>query len=562
MRLALTRFRPRLLDCLANYDRRAFSADLVAGITVGIVALPLAMAFAIASGVKPEAGIFTAIIGGFIIAALGGSRVQIGGPAGAYIVIIYGIVAQYGLANLLIATVLAGVILFIMGLIGLGSLVRFIPVGIVVGFTNGIAVLIALSQVKDFLGLSIASMPADFVGVLKAIYLAIHTISWPTVALSITSLAVILAWPKIGKTLSARRQLEPTASGRIAVMTRLPGTIIALVLATIAVGVFQLPVDTIGSRFGGIPQTLPAFALPAFSWDAMRQLVAPTITLALLGAIESLLCARVADNMIDDRHDPNQELMAQGIANMVTPFFGGIPATGTIARTSTNVRAGARTPIAGIIHAITLLAIILVAAPLAVHVPLATLAAILMFVAWNMGEWREFARLRQFSNNYRVVMLSTFTLTVVLDLSVAVEVGLVLASLFFIFRIASVTSVMRIEDPTVPADVAAYRVFGSLFFGAVDKLEALTTHGMSGSRAVILDVHQVINIDTTGLDALEGLRRTLGKRDIRLIIAGLNPQPESLLRRGGFMARLAADDIQPDFAAAIAHITKAHVDTA
>src|SRR5262245_41155513 len=406
--MALHAFRPRLLEALKGYDRHALAADVGAGITVGVIALPLAMAFAIASGLTPEAGLFTAIIAGFLISALGGSRVQIGGPAGAFIVVVYSIVQQHGLGNLLVSTAMAGVLLFVMGLTRMGSLIRYVPVAIVIGFTNGIAVLIALSQVREILGLQIERMPADFIGAARAIGGALDTINPVALGVGLASLALIILWPSAGR------------------LGRLPSTLVVLLLATLVTALFKLSVETIGSRFGGIPGSLPPLALPDLSWENARNLVGPAVTIALLGAIESLLCARVADSMIDDRHDPNQELMAQGVANFVTPFFGGMPATGTIARTTANVRSGARTPVAGIVHALVLLAIALLAAPLAVHVPLTALAAILLFVAWNMGEWGEFARLRQFSGQYRTVMVATFLLTIVVDLTVAVQIGLVL----------------------------------------------------------------------------------------------------------------------------------------
>ena len=556
--LPLHPFRPRLLDCLKGYDRATLSADVVAGVTVGVVALPLAMAFAIGSGVKPEAGLFTAIIAGFLISLLGGSRVQIGGPAGAFIVIVYGIVQQYGLANLMVSTVMAGVLLFVMGLTRIGSLVRFIPVAIIIGFTNGIAILIALSQVKDFLGLKIAKLPADFFHSTRAIFDALDTIDPATVALGLATLAVIIAWPRFGDLVDARG--SGALPGRVGMMTRLPGTIVALMLATAATAVFSLPVDTIGSRFGGIPTGLPHFQLPDLTWEAARHLVAPTLTIALLGAVESLMCARIADGMIDDRHDPNQELMAQGVANFVTPFFGGIPATGTIARTTTNVRAGGKTPIAGVVHALTLLVIVVAAAPLAKFVPLAALAAILLFVAWNMGEWREFPRLLQFSLQYRTVMLSTFLLTVIVDLTVAIEIGLVLAALFFIFRVSSLTTIEPVapaslpEGVTVPGGAVAYRIFGSLFFGAVGKLEMLIEPESAAleSRVLVLDLHKVINIDTTGLDMLDVLRKTLAKRNCTLVLCDANDQPLSLIRRSGFLSKLGEDNLQPDLIAALA----------
>ncbi len=564
------RFRPRLFDCLKGYNGEQFTADLGAGLTVGLVALPLAMAFAIASGLKPEAGLFTAIIAGFLISALGGSRVQIGGPAGAFIVIVYGIVQTHGLANLFIATMMAGVLLFVMGLTGLGSLIRFIPIAIVIGFTNGIAVLIALSQVKDFLGLDIASMPADFFSQLAVLWRHSGTADFPTIALSFSSLGLIILWPRIAALLG--RKAGTGLTGRARLVSRLPGTVVALVLATLTAWLLELhvEVETIGSRFGGIPQTLPSFALPEFNWQSARNLFGPTITIALLGAIESLLCARVADAAINDRHDPNQELMAQGVANFVSPLFGGMPATGTIARTTTNIRAGARTPIAGIVHALVLLVIVLVAAPLAAHIPLAALAAVLMFVAWNMGEWREFARLRQFSLVYRTIMLSTFALTVIIDLSVAVEVGLVLASLFFIYRVSDITRIEPINltqhagggallETDAPAEagksgagqIIAYKLFGALFFGAVGKIEALLDEKRDRVAVLILEMHQVINLDSTGLDAIESLHRVLREEGSQLVLAGLTPQPISLIHRSGFIRDIGEANLVPDLQAAL-----------
>ncbi len=551
-------FRPRLLDCLGRYDRHTFAADLVAGLTVGVIALPLAMAFAIASGVKPEAGLFTAIIAGFMISALGGSRYQIGGPAGAFIVVVYGIIQQYGLANLLVSTAMAGVLLFIMGLTRIGSFVRLVPVPIIIGFTNGIAVLIMLSQVRDFLGLQTGTMPADFFGQTRAIVASLDTLSPPTLALGLASLAALAAWPRLGTFLANPRNTG-AGEARSNFVARLPAAIVVLVLATAATALLQLPVETIGSRFGGIPGTLPAFALPDFSWAAVRNLVGPTLTLALLGAIESLLCARIADGLTEDRHDPNQELMAQGIANVVTPFFGGIPATGTIARTTANVRTGARTPIAGMVHALTLLVIVLAAAPLAQHVPLTALAVILLFVAWNMGEWREFQRLAQLTVPYSTVMVTTFVLTVVVDLTVAVEIGLVLAALFFMYRISSLTTIVKVENSALPEElelpqgVVAYRILGSLFFGAVGRLEMLieSSSGEAQPRVMILDLHKVIHTDTTGIDALDVIRRSLARRGSRLVICDVNQQPLSLMSRSGFIDKLGERNLQPHLPAAI-----------
>jgi SulP family sulfate permease len=546
----LHRFRPRLLDDLRGYDRRRFAADLGAGLTVGIVALPLAMAFAIASGLPPQAGLFTAIIAGFLISALGGSSVQIGGPAGAFIVIVYGIVERYGLANLLIATMLAGVLLILMGLFRVGGLVRYVPVTIVIGFTNGIAVLIALSQVKDLLGLSIDRLPADFFAQIGM--LARHLDSFNPAAFSIGLLSFggLLLWSRLWR--GAESLNRGSHAGRTQrLLARVPGPIVVLVSTTLATVLLHLPVETIGSRFGGIPQSLPSFELPDFTWTTVKLLVFPTITIALLGAIESLLCARVADNLgTTRRHDPNQELMAQGIANLVTPFFGGIPATGTIARTVTNARAGATSPVAGIVHAATLLVVVLAAAPLAVHIPLAALAGILLFVAWNMGEWHEFARLRHFSLPYRTVLLGTFFLTVVFDLTVAIEVGLVLACAFFIYRMGTLFRVEALAAPE-PKHVIVRSLYGALFFGAVGRLEALAEALPDGTRVVVLEAHRLVALDTSGVDALAQLHRTLQRRKVTLLLCDLNEQPRSLLERSGLLAVLGEAALAPDLAIAL-----------
>jgi SulP family sulfate permease len=545
--LTFLNFRPKLVDALDGYDSTRFFHDLTAGITVAVVALPLAMAFAIASGVKPEAGIFTAIIAGFLISALGGSKVQIGGPAGAFIVIIYGIIERYGLANLLIATIFAGILLFAMGMFRLGTLIRYIPVPVVIGFTNGIAVLIALSQMKDLFGLKIDKIPGDFFAQIQTLTSHAGTTDWRTTVLACASLAVMFGWthlfaididdPKHVKRYQYRRIFRT--------LRAIPATIIVLVVGTIAVSLFHLPVATIGTRFGGIPQSLPDFTLPTFTWQLVKQLLAPTVTIALLSAIESLLCARVADNITGDRHDPNQELMAQGVANFITPFFGGIPATGTIARTVTNIRTGARSPVAGMLHAVVLLVIVLVAAPLAKNIPLASLAAILLFVAYNMGEWREFRRLRHFAVNYRILVIVTFMLTVIIDLTAAVEVGLVLACLFFMYRVSSLTRIEPIAPKLLgqplPEGVAAYAIFGSLFFGAVGKLQSVIESASLPANALILELHQLIYLDTTGLDALETLHRKLSSSGSQLILCGPNHQPLEIMRQSGFLRRLGPE---------------------
>ena len=539
----LAPFRPRLMDAVRDYSAQRFVKDASAGAAVGIVALPLAMAFAMASGLKPEAGIFTAIIAGFLISALGGSRVQIGGPAGAFIVIVYGIVERYGLANLIIATAMSGVMLFLMGLFKLGSLIRFIPVAVVIGFTNGIAVLIALSQVKDFMGMNITAMPASFFGMLSALSQHLHTINLQAVALSLLALAVIVGWQACGSKIIKEHPLTSRLSS-------VPGSIVALILTTLAVWLWDLQVDTIGSRFGGIPSNLPVFAWPDFSWETARFLLVPASTLALLGAIESLLCARVADGLIDDRHDSNQELMAQGIANLVTPFFGGMPATGTIARTMTNIKSGALTPVAGMVHALTLLVVVLVAAPLATNVPLSALAAILMFVAWNMGEWREFIHLRQYRMPYRITLVAVFLLTVVLDLTVAVEFGLLAACITFIYRISSLSraeSVNACDQPMLAEQVgrvAAYRLYGAIFFGAVQLVEVIEDN--LPSHALVLDLKNVIYVDSSGIDTFIDLARTCKKNGVRLLLSGLNHQPLDIAKRSGLLTLIAPEDLQPN----------------
>jgi SulP family sulfate permease len=541
-------FHPKLLDAFKGYNGALFSKDVLAGITVGVVALPLAMAFAIASGLKPEAGIFTAIIAGGLISLLGGSRVQIGGPAGAFIVIVYGIVDHYGIANLLLATAMSGVFLFLMGVFRLGTLIRFIPVAVIIGFTNGIAVLIALSQVKEFFGLQIAKMPAEFFQAVQTLYAAADTINPIALILSLGSLTLLIAWRTFQK--------------HLGYLSHIPGTVIAMALATIVTRIFSLPVDTIGSRFGGIPSGLPSFEWIPISWSTAQFVIAPAITLALLGAIESLLCARIADGLIHDRHESNQELMAQGVANLVSPFFGGMPATGTIARTVNNIQSGASTPLSGIIHSATLLGIVLFGAPLAKNIPLASLAAILMYVAWNMGEWKKFANLKQFRLPYRLTMLSVFALTIVLDLTVAIQIGLLLAFLTFIYRISSLSrfeTTSAVDYPELKQHegaITAFRIYGALFFGAVKILEDIEKE--LPSKVLLLDLKNVIYIDVSGMDALLELEEVCRNRGIKLMICGLVHQPYEMAVRGGLFERLADDcicsDLQHGIATAISHI--------
>ena len=563
-------FRPRLVDALADYDSRRFAADCGAGITVGIVALPLAMAFAIASGVKPEQGIVTAIIAGFLISSLGGSSVQIGGPAGAFIVIVYGIVQRYGFANLLIATVLAGVLMLALGWLKLGALVRYIPVSIVVGFTNGIAVLIAISQVKDLLGLKMEKVPADFFAQTHAIAMHVRDFNPYALGLGLACFAGLMFWARlaafpsvsIGDAAPWHQRVvlgSARATSIVRIASRIPGPIVALVTLSLLAAWLQMPVETIGTRFGGIPRALPAFVWPDFDWATVQRLFVPTVTIALLGAVESLLCARVADGMISERrHDPNQELMAQGIANIVTPFFGGIPATGTIARTVTNVRAGATSPVAGIVHAVTLIAIVLVAAPLAADVPLAVLAGVLVFVAWNMGEWHAFVRLRAFPIEYRAKLFATFLLTVMVDLTVAMEVGMATACVVFVYRMGTL---FRVEPdtlhPVTARGVITYRLYGPLFFAAVAKLEALPDELPPGTTTLVLDAHQLVSIDASGLTAFENVHRVLTRAKIRLVLVGLDEQPLAAIRKWGLDTLFGAENLFADRDSAFAELLDA-----
>ncbi|WP_415036308.1 SulP family inorganic anion transporter [Azonexus sp.] len=547
-------FRPKLLDCLHDYSRAQAGKDIGAGITVGVLALPLAMAFAIASGVSPTAGIWTGIVAGLLISLLGGSRVQIGGPTGAFIPIVYGIVVAHGFVNLLGATLLAGALLLAMGLARLGQLIRFIPVTVVIGFTNGIAVVIFLAQIKDFFGLDIAQVPAEFFERLKVLAAHAHTADLPTVSLSVACFVFLLFYNRLAQ--------------HLVFLRRAPGPLVVLIVGTLFAWLLELPVDTIGSRFGGIPQELPSFGMPAVSIHDFGKLISPALTIALLGAIESLLSARVADGQIDDRHDPNQELMAQGIANIAAPLFGGFAATGAIARTSTNARAGGRTPVAGVVHSLTLLAIVLVAAPLAAYVPLATLSAIVMVVAINMGEWHEFRELRRFSWSYRIILLVTFFMTVLFDLTVAVELGMVLACLFFIYRMSDLTRIERrvlsseqLGPQLCHADgtprVAAWQLYGALFFGAVNKLEELLDPRLGHPEIVILDMQRLIQLDTSGLEGLENLYEQLAKRRCSLLLCGLNSQPMSLLTRSGFADLLGKSSVFIDLADALSHARRA-----
>ena len=564
----LMRFRPKIVDAIKGYDSHTFIKDLSSGITVGVIALPLAIAFAIASGLKPEAGLISAVIGGFLISALGGSKVQIGGPAGAFVVIVYAIVERYGVANLILSTFLAGMLLVTMGFFKVGNLIRFIPVAIIIGFTSGIAVLIGISQIRDALGLQIDKLPSDFFSQIYAFVRYADTASLSASLTCLGTLALIILWPKITSVLG--RLWKP--------ITLVPGIIIALIVVTIVADFLDLPIETIGSRFGEIPNSIPTPQVPALDWETAKQLFAPTLTIALLGAIESLLCARVADNLSDDKHNPNQELIGQGIANIVVPFFGGLPVTGTIARTATNAKAGAKTPVSGIIHALVILLIMLIAAPFASHIPMACLAGILLYISWNMFDVAEFKRLKQFNITYKFILLGTFFLTIIFDLTVAVQVGLVLACIFFIYRISSLTQIEELELPddfhsdddlALPDEfdlrdsVKAYGIYGSLFFGAIDKVEDLidaSNPNYKVPKAMILEMHQLINIDTSGIDALKALNKSLKKLGGTLIVCAANAQPASLMARSGFIDEIGEENCLKDLPSAFLQAKKVAAD--
>jgi len=538
-------FAPKSLECLRGYNPAQFCADLTAGVTVGIVALPLAMAFAIASGVKPEAGIITAVIAGFLISALGGSRVQIGGPTGAFIIIVFGILAKYGAANLAICTMMAGVMLLALGLLRLGSAIKFIPYPLTMGFTSGIAVLIFSTQIKDFFGLPVETVPAEFFDKVRVLGAHMGSVHWPTLALAVISLLLIVFWPAKWS-------------------RRVPGSIVALVLGTALVMFLQFPVETIGSRFGGISQGLPSAVWPTLSWENIQRLFPPAFTIALLAAIESLLSAVVADGMIDDRHDSNQELIAQGIANLVCPLFGGIAATGAIARTATNVKNGGRTPVAGMVHSVTLLVILLAAAPLAKFIPLATLSAVLVVVAFNMGEWNHFKRLAHWPKSDALVFLIAFGLTVLVNLTVAVEVGMIVATVLFIKQVSETTEITTVDESSdtegsqhslvgkdIPHGVLIFRLFGAFFFGATDKLEAALTSAHREPKVLILRMRKLLTMDASGLNALEDLLENLRRKGGHLILSAPHTQPYLMMEKAGFIAELGMENVCPNIDAAL-----------
>jgi SulP family sulfate permease len=542
---------PKSILCLRDYKRRDFIADLVAGLTVGFVALPLAMAFGIASGVSPQAGIYTAVVAGFLISALGGSKTQIGGPTGAFVVIVAGIIAAHGVSGLLMVTMMAGVILVLMAVTGLGAAIRYIPRPVTIGFTNGIAVLIASTQIKDFLGLTTGQVPGNFLPRMRLVSASLPSVNWLAVAVGAGSLAVILFLPRVIK--------------------RIPGSIVALVLATLLVFVFKLPLETIGSKFGGIPTGLPHLSLPEFRSDLILPLLPAAVTVAMLAAIESLLSAVVADGMSGDKHNSNVELLAQGIANLAVPLVGGIPATGAIARTATNIRSGARSPISGIIHALTLLMILLVAAPVARFIPLATLAAILFVVSYNMSEWREVKTILRLSKADQAVWITTFTLTVLADLTVAVEIGMLLAALLYIHRVSQTTTVAAVteeyiedgrphvlQDKLLPAYVLVLRIHGPFLFGSTEKLAECTSDIDLLPQIVILRLRNMTAIDATGLHELEKLNDRLQASGRTLLLCGARMQPEQLLRQSSFLEQIGKENILPHAEAALARARDLH----
>jgi SulP family sulfate permease len=542
---------PKSIESLRGYRAADALHDLVAGVTVGLVALPLAMAFAISSGMPPQAGIYGAIVAGFLISALGGSRTQIGGPTGAFVVVVAGIVAQHGVEGLFICTFLAGLILVLLGATGLGVAVDYIPRPVVVGFTNGIAILIASTQLRDFFGLRVEHASGAFLPRLRELWEARSTGTLEALLVAVASLALVLLVPRFFR--------------------RVPGAIVALVGGTAAVAWLAVPVETIGSRFGGIPSGLPSFHVPALRLEAVPALLSPALTIAMLGAIESLMSAVVADRMTGDRHNPNVELVAQGVANLASPLVGGLPATGAIARTATNIRSGARTPIAGMIHAVTLLGVLLAAAPLAKWVPLPTLAAILLVVAYNMGDWAEIPEILKLSKGDIAVWMITVSLTVFADLSLAVQVGMILAGLLFIRKVAVTTTVEEVTDEelagsrvhvlhgrAIPEYVALFRIQGPLLFGAAEKIRDIYENMDDLPPIVIVRLRWMTAIDATGLTALRELAQRLRERRRELILCGAREQPARLMRQAEFDRQIGPENLCANIEEGLARAAALH----
>jgi SulP family sulfate permease len=541
-------FRPKLIDALKNYSGQTFFSDLGAGLIVGIVALPLSLALAIASGLKPEIGLFAAIVGGLIISALGGSRVQIGGPAGAFVPLLAPIVMKHGPEGLVVCSLMAGIILIVLGACKLGSMIKFIPFPVVTGFTSGIAIIIISTQIRDFFGLS-QKLPPDFIGKLRALTGSFEP-NWPTVALATLATLAIWFWPK--------------KIGRF-----IPGSMAVVILVTVAATVFQFHdrwgIATLGSQFGAMPRSFPSPHWPSLSLEEWRMLVPTAMTIAVLCAIESLLSAVVSDGMIDDRHDSNQELMGQGIANVAMGLFGGMPCTGVIARTATNVRHGGKTPIAGIIHALTVLLVLLVAAPLAKNIPMAALSAVLLVVSLRMGEWHQFVRLNRWPKSDVMVFLCAFTLTVAVDLPTAVGASLILASALLVRRLTETANVepdagvtqgnapaQQTTGKVIPNGVMVFRIFGAFFFGAADKLESALRRTGELPQVLILRMRDVLALDATGLDALEELLEKLRQQHKELILCGPHSQPLFALTRAGLIDKIGADNICGDMDSSLA----------
>ena len=535
---------PRSIASLKDYDGQKFASDLLAGITVGLVALPLAMAFAIASGVAPQAGLYCAIVAGFLISALGGSTTQIGGPTGAFVVVVYGIVARYGLDGLFMCTMMAGVLLVILGLTGLGTAVKYIPRPVVVGFTNGIAVIIASTQIKDFFGLKVEKVPGEFLARMEVLARNFRTLSPISTGLGVAALILILFFMRYVK--------------------RVPGYIVALFAGTALVVWLKLPVETIGTRFGGIPSGFPGIAIPRFRLDLLRPLISPAITVAMLGAIESLMTAVVSDRLSGTKHNPNVELVGQGVANIMSPLFGGLPATGAIARTATNIRSGAKTPVAGMVHALTLLGIVLFAAPLARFIPLSVLAAILFVVSYNMGEWREIPELLKLTPLEIGTWLVTFALTVFADLTVAVEAGMILAALVYIRKVTATTTVAQVTDEylregmvhilqhkEIPPYVTIFRIHGPFLFGATDKIEDIIRKIPELPPIIVLRLRNMTAIDATGLQALEELADAVHESGRGLILCGAREQPVRLMHQAEFEEHVGAGNISASISTAL-----------
>jgi len=551
MSVSLEAWMPKSVILLREYSYDKFVSDLIAGVTVGLVALPLAMAFAIASGVSPQAGIYCAIVTGFLISAFGGSKTQIGGPTGAFVVVVLGIIARYGIDGLFTCTMLAGVLLVLMGLTGLGAMVRYFPRPVVVGFTNGIAILIASTQIRDFFGLRMEHVPGDFFHRMGAIAENFHTLNWAATGVGVASLAVMVLCLRYFK--------------------KVPGAIVVCFGSIAAVTFLHLPVETIGTRFGGIPSGLPHVSIPQLKPNLLLHLLSPAVTVAMLGAIESLFSAVVSDRMSHDKHNPNVELVAQGVANIFSPLFGGLPATGAIARTATNVRSGAKSPIAGMIHALTLLAVILFAAPLVRNLPLAALAGILFMVAYNMGDWAEIPEILRLTKADIAVWALTACLTVFADLTLAVEVGMILAAFTFIRKISQTTTVSKVtdeyiedgrvhilQDKDIPDYAAVFRIHGPFLFGVTDKISAITESLQDLPPIVIVRLRNMTAIDATGIAALEELADQLNSSGRTMLVCGARPQPAALMQEAGFDRHVRTENICENIDIALARAKSIH----